>query len=344
MPRTKGFESIYSRFERHADRTFAEAATRYLAEFQGKDKSRAAYSIYAVKSYIGHLRLIDVDDEAMAQFKEDRRLGVGPFADEDGNPRPAMASTTNKDLTQVVTILNKAARVWRWIPQAPKLELVKGPTRQPYPLTWEEQDRLLSCLPTGWDTALALFALNTGCRKEEIYGLKWEDRRWVPELDIKNSDGSVRERMYVFVLGSTKNGHQRAVVLNSIARRAVDMQFEYQQEHEEEDGVCEYVFPSHRVGFHGSRVRRGGKMFDKAWKAAGLPYKKMVKRGLHNCRHTFAHRLRAAGVPQEDRNSLLGHANTNLAEHYATPDIERLLAHAEKVTIRKETTVLRAVG
>jgi hypothetical protein len=49
-------------------------------------------------------------------------------------------------------------------------------------------------------------------------------------------------------------------------------------------------------------------------------------------------------VPQEDRNALLGHANKNLAEHYSRPDVERLLAHAEKITQRKETTILRAVG
>lgn len=73
MPRPRKPGSIYDRFDRHVDRTFAEAATRYLAEFQGKAKDRAAQSVFAVAPYIGHLRLIDVDDEAMQQFKEDRR-------------------------------------------------------------------------------------------------------------------------------------------------------------------------------------------------------------------------------------------------------------------------------
>lgn len=340
MPRPRKLGSIYDRFERHAERTFAEAAARYLAEFQGKDKSRAAHSIYAVAPYIGHLRLIDVDDEAMQQFKEDRRLGRPPFVDADGTPRPAMVGTINKDLTQVVTVLNKAARVWRWIPVAPKIEHVKGATRQPYPLTWDEQSRLGCCLPTGWDVGVLAFAINTGCRKEEIFGLKWSDRRWIPELDIKNPDGTVKERMYVFVLSETKNGHQRAVVLNSIARRAVEAQRKNQAKH----GQSEYVFPSRHLGNFNGKVRGSGKTWSQAWKAAGLPSGKMVKMGIHNCRHTFAHRLRAAGVPQEDRNALLGHANTNLAEHYATPDIERLLEHAEKITVRKETTVLRVVG
>lgn len=328
--------SIYDRFEKHAERTFAEAATRYLIEFRGKDssKSRSAASIEAVLPYIGKLRLIDVDDESMQAFKEDRRLGRPPFK------KPAMVNTVNKDCTQVVTILRKAAGVWRWIPSAPRIEHLKGAERRAYPLTWEEQDRLLRCLPTGWDVGVGIFALNTGCRKEEIFGLKWSDRRWVPELDIKNPDGSVKERMYVFVLGDTKNGEQRAVICNSIARRAVATQRIWQSENVE----SEYIFPSRHKGFIGNRCRGGGKVWADAWKKAGLPSGPLVKRGIHSCRHTYAHRLRAAGVQQEDRNALLGHARTNLAEHYATPDIERLLACAELIVVRKETTVLRAVG
>lgn len=337
MPRPRNSGSIYDRFEKHADRTFAEAAARYLAEYQGKAKSRAAQSIDAVAPYIGHLRLIDVDDESLAQFKLDRLAGTGAF------DKVAMAGTCNKDLTQVVTILSKAARVWRWLPLVPKLEHVRGPTRQPYVFSWAEQDRLFSALPTGWDCGAALFCVNTGVRREELFGLKWSDRRWVPELDIKDADGNVKERMYVFVLSDTKNGEQRAVICNSIARRAVEYQARFQ---EKWDARSEYVFPARDGNKRPktTRVRNAGLVWDKAWKKAGLPVDRFVKRGIHSCRHVFAYRLRVAGVPQEDRNALLGHARSNLAEHYAGPSLERLLAHAEKVTIRKETTVLRAVG
>lgn len=334
MPRPRKPGSIYDRFDRHVDRTFAEAATRYLAEFQGKAKDRAAQSVFAVAPYIGHLRLIDVDDEAMQQFKEDRKLGRPPFT------KPAMANTVNKDLTQVVTILNKACRVWRWLPSVPKLEHVKGAVRQPYPFTWEEQDRLFRCLPTGWDVGAALFAVNTGVRREELFGLKWEHRRWMPELDIKNPDGTVKERMYVFILVDTKNGEQRAVICNSIARRAV----KHQQDWQEKYGKSAFVFPSKSNGHKGTKVRDAGKVWNKAWKAAGLPTGRLVKQGIHNCRHTCGHRLRAAGVPQEDRDAILGHKKTNLSEHYATEDVGRLLAYVELITVRRATTILRAVG
>lgn len=341
MPRAKS-GSIYERFERHAGRTFGEAAARYLAEFQGKDKRRTAAAIEAVIPYIGSLRLIDVDDEAMATFKEDRRLGRLHFVDEDtGKPRPAMVGTINKELTQVVTILNKAARVWRWLPSAPKIEHLQGAVKKAYPFTWEEQARLFGQLPTGWDVGSAAFAVNTGVRREELFGLRWVDQVFVPELDIKNEDGTVKERMFVFVLAETKNGHQRAVICNSIARRAVEHQRKWQFKKQVQS---EFVFPSRQKGYMGSRCVGSAKVWADAWKRAGLPSGPLVKRGIHNCRHTFAHRLRAAGVPEEDRNALLGHANTNLAQHYAVPDLERLLAHAEKIVERKETTVLRVVS
>src|SRR5262249_38081487 len=96
-------------------------------------------------------------------------------------------------------------------------------------------------------------------------------------------------------------------------------------------------------GRKGQKVRTSGKVWLKAWAAAGLPADPYIRKGIHNLRHTFAHRLRAAGIAQEDRNALLGHARTNLAEHYAMPDLERLFAAAEKVVERKDTIVLRAV-
>jgi integrase len=335
MPRTRNSRSIYDRFDRYVDTTFGEAAARYLAEFDGKDKRRVAAAIESTLPYIGHLTLIDVDDEALGQFKEDRRLGRPPFK------KPAMVGTINKELTQVATVIGKACRIWRMLPSVPKFVHVRGPVKQAYTFNWEEQDRLFSQLPTGWDTGSAVFAVNTGARKEEIFGLKWVDRRFVPELDIKNQDGTVKERMFVFVLGETKNGEQRALICNSYARNAVYAQFKWQMKFN--GGLSDYVFPSMRRGFKGSRCVGSGAAWAEAWKRAGLPSGPLVKKGIHCCRHVYAYRLRVAGVPQEDRNALLGHARTNLAEHYATPDIERLLAYAERVTVRRETTVLHAV-
>ena len=70
---------------------------------------------------------------------------------------------------------------------------------------------------------------------------------------------------------------------------------------------------------------------------AGLP---LVR--VHDLRHSFAWRLRAAGVSAEDREALLGHANHSMAGHYASADVGHLLKQANLVLHRRGTqTVLR---
>ena len=45
--------------------------------------------------------------------------------------------------------------------------------RQPYPLSWEEQARLLQELPPHL-ARMALFKVNTGTREMEVCNLRWE--------------------------------------------------------------------------------------------------------------------------------------------------------------------------
>lgn len=309
---------VWERFERNAHRTFEEAASRYLREFDGKDKERQRYCIEALIPYIGGRRLIDVDAEALEAFKEDRKLGTGAFK------RPVMAGTINKELTVVTTILNRACRDWRWIPSVPRIRHVKGAVRVAYPLTWQEQERLFAHLPDHWALGAACFAVNTGVRKAELFGLKWSDMCPVPELDT-----------YVFILTGTKNGEDRAVICNSIAKRAVTYQ---------RGNGSKYVFPSRRGQSSGTMVRACNGVWRKAWEAADLPSDPLIRKGIHNLRHTYAHRLRAADVPVEDRDALMGHSRASLSQHYALPDIERLEMMSERVTVKRDTVVLRSVS
>jgi hypothetical protein len=66
---------------------------------------------------------------------------------------------------------------------------------------------------------------------------------------------------------------------------------------------------------------------------------------IHDLRHTYGCRLRAAGVSAEDREVLLGHANHSMAGHYASADVGRLLKQANLILDRRETcTVLRVAN
>lgn len=311
-------QGIWERFERYAFRPFEEAAAKYLREFDGKDERRTALALESTHPYIGKTPLIEVNDDSLGQYKKDRLNGHGAFS------RKVMAGTVNKELTCVTTVLNRACRDWQWIPSVPRLRHVKGPVRTAYPLTWEEQERLFTALPTGWEMGCALFAVNTGVRKSELFGLKWSDMVPIPDLDT-----------FVFILRGTKNGKDRAVICNSIARRAVG--------HFRSNG-SEFVFPSRWHGGRGGRIRQSGKVWSQAWKKAGLPTDPLIRKGIHNLRHTFGHRLREAGVPEEDRALLLGHNNSSLVQHYAMQTIERLIEMVELITVRKDSVILRAVN
>jgi integrase len=72
---------------------------------------------------------------------------------------------------------------------------------------------------------------------------------------------------------------------------------------------------------------------------------KLERARVHDLRHTFGQRLREAGVTEEDRALLLGHALTGMPQHYATATIARLVEAANKVReTRDRTTLLRVVN
>jgi hypothetical protein len=85
-------------------------------------------------------------------------------------------------------------------------------------------------------------------------------------------------------------------------------------------------------------------MLNSAWKrarvAAGLPTVRV-----HDLKHTFGRRLRAAGVSFEDRQDLLGHRSGRITTHYSAAELSRLLEAAEMVADqngrRPELVVLR---
>ena len=92
------------------------------------------------------------------------------------------------------------------------------------------------------------------------------------------------------------------------------------------------------------RGQRMSTMNNTAWQRARQEVGLRAVR-VHDLRHTFACRLRAAGVSAEDREALLGHANHSMAGHYASADVGRLLKQANLVLNRQETrTVLRVAN
>ncbi|MHB8623618.1 MAG: tyrosine-type recombinase/integrase [Sulfuricaulis sp.] len=148
---------------------------------------------------------------------------------------------------------------------------------------------------------MVLFAVNTGLRYRNVCGLQWQWQVEVPE---------VGRSVFVIPAEAFKTKRPHVVILNDAAWSIVQMQR-----------------GQHPLWVFLYRGKRIAQMNNTAWKHTRKKVGLRAAR-IHDLRHTFAGRLRAAGVTAEDRQTLLGHANSSMAGHYASADIGHLIIQA----------------
>ncbi|WP_236183186.1 tyrosine-type recombinase/integrase [Pseudomonas juntendi] len=313
--------------------TWEEAAMRYLLEVKDQPSIHlTALCMKQLHPYLGHLPLTHIDDQALEPFIRDRQTEkVLP----DGTIEKAVSNRTiNIAIERAVRVLTLCARKWRdddrrpWLDSVPMLRKLeeKKSSRKPYPMSWEEQSILFNELPGHLQT-MALFKVNTGCREQEVCKLRWDWEISVPELGtsvflIPADFGGRHARSGV------KNGDERLVVLNNVAKSIIERQ----------RGISkEWVFPYNGTAMH--------RMNDSAWKKARVRAAKLWQEEnlrpahpgyasirIHDLKHTFGRRLRAAGVTEEDRKSLLGHKNGSITSHYSGAELGKLIEAANMVS------------
>jgi integrase len=287
-------------------RNFRQAAAKFLMENQHKRSiADDAGRLKVIVDYIGDLSVETIHMGTMQTFITDRRkAGI-------------KTRTINHGLQVVRRILNLAANEWMdeigltWLANAPKIKLLpEHDLRKPYPLSWEEQHILFKELPTHL-AKMASFAVNTGCRDNEICELRWDWEIKVPELP----------HIMVFIVPSTfvKNGEDRLVICNDTARAVVEGERGKNQTH---------VFSF--------RDRALTRMLSTGWrsarKRAGLKFVRV-----HDLKHTFGRRLRASGVSFEDRQDLLGHRSGRITTHYSSAELQKLYEAANKICEQKRS-------
>jgi integrase len=294
-------------------RTFDEAVQRYIT-IKVPTKSSLEDDILHLKHlkpYIGHIELSKVNLDILQTFVEDRQAQY------------IKNRTINFGLKAVRQVLNSATE-WRdengtpWLQVAPKISLLsETDSRKPYPLTWEEQNLLFSELPEHL-RLMALFKVNTGCREQEVCGLKWEWEHTLPDLDTS-----------IFVAPSkfVKNRERRIIVLNDEAKKAIEQA-------RDKHPVYVFTYKNHRI------QRMNGNAWRKARNRAGLP---LVR--VHDLKHTWGYRLRFANVPEEDRRDLLGHkSGKSMTTHYSAADFKRLIDLANRVQPTKQGSHLMRIS
>lgn len=328
------------------DRIFRVAATKYLTENQHKASIVTdAHMLQSLDPFIGELPLSKLHDGTLQPYITARRATC------------IKSKSINNALSIVRRILNLASRKWRdehgltWLGTPPLLSMLSThDSRKPYPLSWEEQSVLFQELPSHL-AKMALFKVNTGTREQEVCHLSWDWEIEVPELGtsvflIPGDFGGRTENSGV------KNGEDRLIVLNDVARSVVDS---CRGKHSTR--VFSYkgkpVGSMNNSAWWNARVKAAIKMYVASGKSISPDLLREGQRGIlitgelrqfmesnmpgfanirvHDLKHTFGRRLRAAGVQLETRKVLLGHKNGDITSHYSAPEIDELLEAANRV-------------
>jgi integrase len=222
-------------------------------------------------------------------------------------PHAAPATIQRHFLTPLIAVLTFAsARKWCDRPQLWRPPTAKGRTRW---ATYEEADRILEAASPHIRT-LITFLMLSGARMSEALGLDWRD------VDLS-------ARWAVF--RDTKNGEDRGVPLHlQIVAMMANLRHRKGP-----------VFLTHRGEAYAERD--GGGQIKTAW-VATLRRAGIADLRPHDLRHTFSTWLTMAGVHEQIRDEIMGHASTSMGRRYSHVPREELLRAVDKLPFQVEPT------
>jgi integrase len=332
-------------------RTFRQAATKYLETYSHKPGiGRQATAILDLDPFIGDKCIDSIYNETFESYIKARR---NPPEPEPGQRRrkPHKLGTVNRNLGVARRILNCCARLWRhkdtgltWLAQAPLIQLLDDPdARPPYPLDWGEERLMFGELDSHLQP-IAKFMINAGPRDQECCGLKWDWEVRVPELD---SNG-IERTVFLLPAKRNKNKQPRVLMLNDVAQAIIE---EMRGKHPvyvftwvNSEGVRDRIGRLRNSGWVNARRRAASKYFEEFGEPAPKGFERLR---VHDLRHTFGRRLRAAGVSKEDRKDLLGHKSRDVTTDYSAVELQNLLEAVNRITKSRKSpapTVLRLVA
>ena len=322
--------------------TFREAATRYLQEAtEGKQPSIHVTATYLEQAdpFLGGLDLTQVDNESIKPFI--RWMREGKQLPDGRKKKPSSNRTINIALERIIRVLSLCHHEWRdevpggrkypWLDAVPRITKLdeEKTKRPPYPISWDEQTILFKELPPHLER-MAIFKVNTGTREQEVCKLQWDWEVRVPDIGVSvfivpwNFGGRTKQ-------SGVKNRDDRVIVLNDVAKSVVEAQRGLHKK---------LVFPYEGRALHRMNDTAWQSARDRAAKAWRETYGTSANQWfqhlrVHDLKHTFGRRLKAAGVSKEDRQVLLGHKSESVTDHYSAAEIMKLI-EAANMALRQE--------
>ena len=250
-----------------------------------KDKKRCIRQLVEV---FGNRDMKDLNTREIEQWQSSRLKYNKP-------------STVNRLLATLKHMVNKGTQ-WEMagdgaLKQVRNVKLLPENNRRLRFLSIEECQRLIECCHKDLKP-IVVVALNTGMRRGEIFGLKWE------QVDLSHG---------FILLDVTKNGERREIPINTtleylfkeMLQRSID---------------SKYVFAG-KTGKPLTDIKKG---FHTALRKAVIHDFRF-----HDLRHTFASQLVMAGIDITSVKELLGHKSLTMTMRYShlSPGHKRKAVH-----------------
>lgn len=269
-------------------RTWNEAVVRWLKEASHKatvetDKAHLRW----LDRFLGGKQLDEIS-RSLVDRVSDAKLAEG-----------VSNATVNRTLEVVRAILRKSVYEWEWLDRAPRVRMLKEPTRRVRFLTREEADRLLVELPAHL-ADMAAFSLATGLRRSNVTGLLWTQVELVRRLAWIHPDQAKARKAIAVPLNA------EAVL---IVRRQAGKH------------------PTHVFSYLGKPIRQ---VSTKAW------YGALARAGIsdfrwHDLRHTWASWHVQNGTPLHALQELGGWESSEMVRRYAHFSAEHLAPYADRL-------------
>ena len=276
-------------FLKPVDITLEEFGKRYIdyATLHKRSWKRDVQMLGNLKAFFGSCKLRDITPLRVEEYQRDRVKAVCP-------------ATSNREMALLKHMFNMAER-WGQHQGTNPVRLVKflpEDNERFETLSSEQEKSVLEGAPP-YLREMILFAVNTGLRTSDIFGLQW------PDVDME------QRRLKKIV---KKTNRALSLPLNDAALAVIEARWAVRH--------GPYVFYNPMSGDRFKDVKHA---FAATAKRAGLPTLTW-----HMFRHTFASRLTSDGVDLVTVKDLLGHANISTTMRYAHSNDE-----AKRLAVRR---------
>jgi len=264
---------------------FDQFVKRYLEYSKGNKKSwtRDVTSSIALLRFYSGKSLNQITSWSVESYKVNRQKEITHYR------KPPCKATINRELACLKHMFTKAVD-WGIISSNPVTNVRLFPERPQKLriLSNEEFSRLYNDSSATIKPILTI-AMNTGMRRGEILGLKWDDV-------------NMKER-FIYVRDS-KNNESRDIPINDVLMETL--------ESVKNNSNSKYVLDR-----NGNPIKSFKKGFYSALRRSGIK-----KCRFHDLRHTFATRLIMARVDIVTVQELLGHKDIRMTKRYSHPTPE----------------------